>query len=379
MEPGYEIGRIAGVRVSVHWSVLVIWWLLTWSLATVLLPERVSDRSPFLYWLTGGLTALGLLTCLLVHELSHAVAARRQGVETEAITLWALGGMAQMREESPTPRAELVIAGIGPVTSLVVAAAAWSVAALLEALGSTLVAAAFSWLSVVNLVLAVFNLLPGLPLDGGRVLHAVLWRRSGDRLRSTQTTATVGRALGYGLIALGVLEFTAGLWNGLWLVLIGWFLVSAATAEASTEQLRGVLGNLRVAEVMTPDPDVVADWMSVQDLLDGYVLRLKHSTFPVRDRSGHLSGLVTLDGIKAVPPSARTETAVAAIAVPISDVPVAEPDERFVDLLGRLAVGSGRRALVLRSVGPEEPRLVGIITPTDIARAIEVQSLASLA
>ena len=379
MEPGYEIGRVAGVRVSVHWSLVVIWWLLTWSLATVLLPESVGDRSPILYWLTGGLTALGLLGCLLAHELSHAVVARRHGVETDAITLWVLGGVAQMRENASSPRAELVIAGIGPVTSLALAAASWSMALVFEALGPSLVAAAFGWLSVVNLVLAVFNLLPGLPLDGGRVLHAVLWRRSGDRLRSTQTTATVGRALGYGLIALGVLEFTAGYWNGLWLLFVGWFLVSAATAEANTDRLRANLGDLRVAEVMTPDPDVAADWMSVQDLLDGHVLRMRHSTFPVHDRNGRLSGLVTLDRIKTVPPSERTETAVTAIAIPISEVPVATPDERFVDLLPRLAASSGRRALVLRSDAPDEQRLVGIITPTDVTRAVEVTSMVNQA
>jgi Zn-dependent protease/CBS domain-containing protein len=377
VESGFEIGRIAGVRVSLHWSLLVIWWLLTWSLATVLLPEGVGGQPEVLYWITAGLTAIGLLACVLVHELSHAIVARHHGVETDAITLWVLGGVAQLREESPSPRAELAISGVGPVTSLALAAAIWSSSLVFDTLGLALVATALGWLALVNVVLAVFNLLPGLPLDGGRVLHALLWRRTGDRARATQATATAGRSLGYGLIAFGVLQFSAGYWNGVWLAFVGWFLVSAASAEASTDRLRGALGDLRVRDVMTDHPDVAPDWISVEDLLDHHVLRLRHSTFPVHDAAGRLTGLVTLARIKTLPPDRRRSVPVAAIAAPIAEVTTAEPGERFFDLLPRLASGGDRRALVLDAPLADGGRLVGIITPTDVARAIELASMTS--
>ena len=367
------LGRIAGIRVGVHWSVFAIWWLLAWSLSTEVLPDAAPGSSRGTYWVTAALAALVLLGCLLAHELSHALVARRHGVATEAITLWVFGGVAQLRGEAPTPSTELRIAAAGPAASFGLAAAAGIVLGVLEALGaSDLATAAVSWLVTVNVVLAVFNLLPGFPLDGGRVLHAWLWRRSGDRLAATRRAARVGRGFGYGLIGLGVLEFTSGYWSGLWLVFIGWFLTSAATAESEQGGLRDALADVRVLDVMTPDPDTAPDWITVQDLLDGYVLRLRHSTFPVYDRHRTLSGLATLAGIKSVPPAKRSSTPVSTIAVPIADVPATGPGELLLDLMGRSPASRHGRVLVFDHPGGQ---LVGIVTPSDVARAVEYAAL----
>lgn len=375
METTVALGRIAGVRVGVHWSVLVIWWLITWSLATQLLPETADVDPGALTWVTGAACALVLLGCLLAHELSHSVTARRHGVETEAITLWALGGVAQLREDAPSPRTELLVAVAGPATSLALGVAAAALFGLLDLAGAPgLVVAGLAWLAVVNVVLAVFNLLPGFPLDGGRVLHAWLWHRTGSREEATRRAARVGRAFGYGLIAFGVLEFTAGLWGGLWLVFIGWFLLSAASAEGQFSELRLRLTGTTVRDVMTAGPDVVPDSISVQDLLDDHILRFRHSTFPVRDRAGALGGLVTLGQVKRVPPRVRATTAVSTIATPMDELVLAEPDDDLFELLTQLATGRDRRALVVdRGDGD---RLVGIVTPTDVTRALEVASLA---
>jgi len=367
------LGRVAGIRVGVHWSVIAIWWLLTWSLSTELLPQQAPGSSSGLYWLVGGAAAVGLLACLLAHELSHALTARRQGVRTESITLWILGGVAHLRDEAPSPRGELLIAAAGPAASFAIAAGTGVMLLALHAVGAPdLLVAATGWLAAGNALLAVFNLLPGVPLDGGRVLHAWLWARSGDRRAATRRATRVGRVVAYGLIAAGTLELTAGYVGGLWLIFIGWFLISGATAEAEASGVRDALAAVRVRDVMTAHPDVAPAWVSVQELLDGYVLRLRHSSFPVRDEYGRLVGLVTLAAVKRVPPEARASTPVAAIAVPLRDVPVADPGEALVDLLTRMPARGDRRVLVLDAEG----RLVGIVTPSDVARAIEVAALA---
>lgn len=376
MEPSLQLGEIAGVKVGAHWSVLAIWWLLTWSLATALLPDAAGGHSDLAYWLTGSVAAVALLGCLLAHELSHALVARRHGVGTEAITLWAFGGVAQLREEAPSPRAEFAIAAVGPATSFGLAALAAVLLVVLDLLGTPdLVLTAVSWLAVVNVVLALFNLLPGVPLDGGRVLHAHLWARSGDRRAAVRTAARLGRGLGYALIAVGLLEFTAGYWQGLWLVFIGWFLLSAATAEAQLSGLKDDLDGLTAADIMTTDPVLAPDWLSVQELLDDHVLRHRHSTFPIHDRRGHLTGLVTLADIKAVPSTQRATTPVTDIASPIDELSVAGPAEPVLELLTRFGASRHRRVLVLDDDAPGG-RPVGIITPTDVARTLEFAALA---
>lgn len=296
---------------------------------------------------------------------------------TEGITLWALGGVAQLSDEPPSPRAEFLIATAGPATSLGLAGAAGIVYAALDPVGSPeLAIAAVGWLALINAVLAVFNLLPAYPLDGGRVLHSWLWWRSGDRVAAIRSAARIGRGFGYGLIALGVLEFTSGYWTGLWMVIIGWFLVSAATAESQVGGLRDALADLRVADVMTPRPDLAPDWISAQQLLDDHVMRLRHSSFPVHDRDGNLTGLATLAGIKATPAGERGSTPVSALATPLDDVTVAGPDEPLIDLLSRLPASRNRRALVLADdQRPRSDRLVGIVTPTDVTRALEYAAL----
>lgn len=376
MESNLGLGRIAGIRVGVHWTVLFIWWLLTWSLATTLLPDAVSGRSATEYWLAGGTTAVALLGCLLAHELSHAIVARRHGVATESIVLWALGGVAQLREDPPSPRSEFFIAGAGPAASLALAVVAGATGATLDLVGGPeLATAALRWLTVVNVVLAVFNLLPGTPLDGGRLLHAFLWWRTGDRLEATRSAAGVGRFIGFGLVGLGVLEITSGYWAGLWLVLIGWFLLSAATVERELGGLQDLLGGVTVGDVMSADPDVAADAVTVEELLTDHILRHRHSSFPVEDERGRVIGLVTLADVKRVDPALRHQTSVRDIARPIDQVPSAEASEPIISLMTRLAgarPGHDRRALV---VDAHDGRVVGIVTPTDIARALEIGRL----
>src|SRR6266498_4871276 len=245
---------IGGFRVGFDWSVVIVLGLVAWSLASQVLPSGFPGHSSQAYWIAA-LAAAGLfLGSLVVHELSHAIAARRvAGVEVEDITFWLFGGVARMRGELPTPRLELLVAGVGPLTSLVLGAGFWGLALLLGAAGAgALVVGTVGWLALMNVTLAVFNLIPGSPLDGGRVLHAILWQRRGDRTRAALTAARFGQGLGAVLVGLGLFGFFFAANSGaLWTALVGWFVLGAARNEGQIASLRASLGERRVREVMS--------------------------------------------------------------------------------------------------------------------------------
>jgi CBS domain-containing protein len=228
-----------------------------------------------------------------------------------------------------------------------------------------------SWLSVVNVVLAVFNLVPAAPLDGGRILRALLWRRHGDRVRAAVTAARAGRRFGLSLVMLGiVLVVFTGQLGGVWFALIGWFISAAASSEEQQTKLQDSLRGILVAEVMTPDPVTVPAGLSVARLLDDYVLRHRFSSFPVLDAFGHPRGLVTLNRIKALPPEQRAISTVEAVTCPLDEVPRAAATDRLVDVLPAMTRSDDGRLLVL-----DGDRIVGIVTATDLTRTLELAEL----
>jgi Zn-dependent protease len=233
MKNSIKLGRLAGFPLAMNWSVVIIAWLLTWSLATTSFPHHAAGHTELTYWLVGFGTAVVFFASLVAHELAHALVARRHGVEVTGLTLWLFGGVASLGSEPSTPRADFRIAAVGPATSLGLAVGFELVALGVQALGiAHLLVEAATWLAGINLMLGLFNLLPGAPLDGGRILRSFLWRRHGDRLRATVWAARAGSVLAFLLIGFGVLEFFAGTsMGGLWMVFIGWFVLSAARAE----------------------------------------------------------------------------------------------------------------------------------------------------
>ena len=235
MDEGIPLGRVAGFPLSVHWSVLVIMWLFTWSLAATL-PDLAPGHAPSTYWLAGACGAAVLLASLLAHELTHAIVASRSGIKVLGVKLWLFGGIARLGGDAKTPRAAFWIAASGPAMSLALAAVFAGVAAGLRAVGTAdIVVAVAWWLAGINLILGLFNLLPGAPLDGGRILRAYLWRRHGDAVRAAVGAARAGRVVAYALIGIGLLEFLAGsLVGGVWMAFIGWFLLTAARDEEAS-------------------------------------------------------------------------------------------------------------------------------------------------
>lgn len=370
MGEGFKVGRIGGFELRVHWSTLVIFGLLVTSLATVRLREAAPGHADVSYVVAAALTGVVFYLSLLAHEVSHAVMARREGIEVESLTLWMLGGVASLQGEPRTPGGDLRIAGIGPAVSLGLALVFGAVATLAAAVdGASLLAATAGWLAGINAVLAVFNLVPAAPLDGGRILRAALWRLRGDRTRAAVTATRAGEAFGYLLVGLGLFRLFTGT-GGLWFVLLGWFVLNAARGEREQVHVRDALAGVRVRDVMTTAPVTAPDHVTVSTLLDDYVLRTRHSAFPLVGLSGRPVGLVTLDRLRRVPKDRRDHTLVRGVACRLDEMTTATPEEPLLDVLNRVHECGQGRVLVLHG-----DRLVGIVTPADVARILEVAAV----
>lgn len=373
MRATLSLGRWAGVPVGANAGVLVILALVGLALGAWHFPAVYPDEPVAGYAFAGVAAALLLVGSILAHELSHAIVARANGVHVEQIVLWLFGGVAQFRDEPRSPGADLAVAVVGPATSVALGAGFGAAAAgWLALVGDGLTAATLGYLAGINLLLAVFNLVPAAPLDGGRVLRAALWWWTGDRARAAVTAARAGRFFGIALIAFGLSGVLfLGWFGGLWLALIGWFLVNAAMAEERQvvvgRQLRGVL----VRDVMSPPPVSASPDASVAAFIDDVVLRQPFSTYPLVDPDGRLSGLVTLNRIRRVPESDRAGTNLRDIACPPAEVPTAGPDEPLVDLLPRMAGCPDGRAVVTDAAG----RVLAVVSPRDIAQMTAVADL----
>jgi Zn-dependent protease/CBS domain-containing protein len=368
MVSSFRLGRIAGVEVGVNWSVLVIFGLIAWTLSTGRLPATYPGNPQWAYALAGASAGVVFFLGLLAHELSHAVLAIRNGLSVDGITLWMFGGVARLQGQARTPGAELRIAGVGPLVSLLLSLAFGAVAVTLAVTGQTgLVFGAFSWLAGINMVLAVFNMLPAAPLDGGRILRAALWKWRGDRAWASLQAARAGRFLGLALIALGAWQLlvVGATLAGLWSALIGWFLLGAARVEQQQARVAGALEGLRVGELMSRQPVTVPADVDVAEFVQRYLPWMRHSVFPVLDDDRPV-GLLPVGRVRAVAFEHRGRTRLRDIACGLDESTVTTADVLVTDLLPRLRNCAEGRVMVL-----DGGRLVGIISRSDITRAIE--------
>jgi Zn-dependent protease/CBS domain-containing protein len=365
MESSIRLGRIAGIEVGINWSWLVVFGLITWSLAVGVFPDQDPGLSETAYVAMGAIAAVLFFGSLLAHELGHAITARREGMELDGITLWLFGGVARFKGMFPSAGAELRIALAGPAVSLAI-----GVVCSLLAWGLGLpksVDGVLAWLGYANLILLVFNLLPALPLDGGRVLRALLWRRR-DFAWATDVAASIGRGFGFLLIAGGLfLFFFQGAFGGAWLAFIGWFLLQAAGAEQRQMLARQALGGLRVRDLMTRDPVTVPSGYTLGRFMDDVAWQQRHTTYPVTE-NGVVRGLLAFRSVAAVPRAEWDERRVDDCMIPAEQVPELDPDEPAVEALGELGDSDVQRALVL-----DQGRLVGILSIADLARALQVR------
>jgi Zn-dependent protease/predicted transcriptional regulator len=367
MRQSFSLGRISGIRIGVNWSVLVIVALLAYGLAVGQFPAAVPHRPEAAYVVAAVITAVAYIASLLAHELAHSLVARRNRLEVEDITLWLLGGVSRLQGEIPDPGAEVRVAGVGPLVSLILGGVFLLLAWVVHESGvQGVVVAALAWLGAINVLLAVFNVIPAAPLDGGRLLRAAAWQITKDRFKSEAWSARAGQVFGWVLVVLAAyLVLARREYNWIWFALLGWFLISAATAENQQAMLQSRLRTVAVRQIMTANPVTVPASATVAQFLNDYLPWHRHSAFPVV-AGGQTVGLVTLHRINQVPAGERGQTTLRDAACPLSEVARATPDEPVANVLPRLNGCSEGRALVFA-----DGQLAGIVSPSDMSRALQ--------
>ena len=367
MTPTIRLGRLFGIEIGFNWSLVFIFVLIAWTLATGALPQDVPGQGAGAYWVAGAAGAIVFYACLLAHELSHALVARREGMKVAGITLWLFGGVSQLEGEPKSAGAEALIAGVGPLTSFAVALIAWGLALATSA--NALVSDLLSWLAFVNLALGLFNLVPAFPLDGGRLLSSVFWWRSGSRQRGVHSAVRVGRLFAFLMIGIGLLElFTGAVIGGIWIAFIGWFLLSAGSSEEAGTTIKALLKSVPVSAAMTSPVVTVPDWLTIGQFLESVAPQHRFTTYPVHDPAGKLTGVVRLSDLIRVQGDDRDRKRLSESAVPIAQVPVTRPGEELAALIERLGTTFAQRVLVF-----DQDQLVGIVSPADVARLLAVR------
>ncbi|MEU7430502.1 site-2 protease family protein [Streptomyces sioyaensis] len=370
MNGSVRVGRVVGVPLRMHWSVPLLVGLFAYGLGRQGLPVWTPGRSDAVYALAGVVGAALLMGSLLLHETAHAAVALRKKISVEDVTLWALGGTTRMgRPQSAA--AAFAVAVSGPLTSLIIGGIALGAGFGLHGLsGWAVPSVVLAWLGWANLFLGVFNLLPAVPLDGGRVVQAVLWWRTGDRDRADLAASRGGQIMGLLLVAAGWISVLRGAPGGLWIVFVGLFIMVVAGAERRRAALHTALRGVRVAEAMSSPVTTGADWLTVQRFIDEVAVHSRHSALPLVDFDGRPSGVVQLRRLASVPPASRESLRVREVAIPLSQCAIAAPDEPLSTALDRISLRTGARILVV-----EDGRLVGIATGKDVSRLMQRSTL----
>jgi Zn-dependent protease/CBS domain-containing protein len=358
----WRVGRVAGIEVRIDSSWAVIALLITYSMylrLSILYPELSG----------GGAVGLAIVSAVLffgsvlVHELAHALVAQARGIRVQDITLFLFGGATRAKVDSRGPGDEFLIALVGPLTSGLLAGLFGIVAGLGREVLSRPLAGTFGYLAWTNLLLAGFNLVPGFPLDGGRLLRSAIWKTTGSLGRATRIASVAGQGVGWLLVAAGVAWLLAGdLAGGIWFAFIGWFLVQAARSSYQELQLQQLLRGVEAEDVMAADLRRIPPELSLQEAVDDYFMRYDHGAFPVEEQ-GRTIGLLTLRGVRRVPREQWPARRVRDHMVPLSDQVVVAPDARMDGVVGKLQDGEAGRVLVAH-----DDEVVGIITPSDLTR-----------
>jgi len=367
---GLSLFRIAGTEIRIDYSWLFIFALILVSLSAGYFPRVDPDAPASSHWLAGLAGTLMFFASILIHELAHALVARAKGIQVPAITLFLFGGVSHLEDEARTPRSEFEIAVVGPLTSFALAALCWGGLSLLPDDTPRLLVGVVDYVAFMNAALGAFNLLPGFPLDGGRVLRAAVWWRTGSLRRGTRFAADVGKGLALGLMILGGLQifFGAGLVGGLWLVLIGLFLRGMAETGYQNLVMQQALEDVTVEDVAIAGVQVVSPELSIQQFIDDALLAYGYRAFPVVDAERRVRGLISIADLKNLPAAEREVATVEQCMLPLSAAIRVEPDLPLDQALRKLAFAPGGRLLVMRG-----ERLVGMLTKSRLTRSIEIR------
>lgn len=368
--PSLRVGRLFGIPLEINPSWLIIFALVALSLSLTYFPAEFPGRPVWVNVASGIITAVIFFASVIAHELSHSVVARMGGIKVERVTLFVFGGVAQMEDEPAGPGSEFAMAVSGPLMSLLLAAVFFLAYVGMSAAGvSDVLWAPLQYLAFINFWIALFNMLPGFPLDGGRVLHAALWALGGNRLKATLWASRSGQFIGYTMVALAVLGVLRGSLDFVWFGLIGWFIATLAENSYRQQLLKTTLANVVVGTLMSPAPMVAPSGITLDQLVEEYFLGGRHSRYPV-EAAGSVIGLISLSDVKRVPRDEWASTYVAEAAERDLSLLLVEADEPADSVIGRLSGPSPGALLVV-----EDGRLVGILTRTDVMSRIQRASI----
>jgi Zn-dependent protease len=367
MEASIKLGRIWGIPIGLHVSWFLIFGLVTWSLAAAYFPGEYPALPGLAYWLMGAATSLLFFASVLIHELGHAFLALRNEIPVRGITLFIFGGVAQIAREPRTPGAEFRIAIAGPLASLGLAlafGAAWMLDRTIPYLAAPTI-----WLARINLILAVFNLIPGFPLDGGRVLRALVWQVTGSFRRATQVAAFTGQLVAFGFMGVGGLMILQGnFFNGLWLAFIGWFLQNAAAASYAQANLQQSLRGVTVEQVMNRECPLIPERYSLQELVDEHVLAGGRRCFFVAD-DGRLRGMLTLRDVAAIPRADWGQVTSGEAMVPLERLTRVRPNTELLAALQTMDDANVAQVPVM-----DGDRLVGMLSREQVLHYIRARA-----
>jgi Zn-dependent protease len=369
MQGSFRLFRIAGVDIEIHWSWLLVFVILTWTLAAGLFDEEFTGWTQTERWVAASATSIVFFGSVLAHELSHSIVANRLGIPVRRITLFVFGGVSHLEDESRTPREEFLIAIAGPAASFLIAALLGALWVALSPIREPAAVAA-GYLAVANAVIGVFNLIPGFPLDGGRVLRAPLWRITNGLLRATRIASWVGTLVAYGLMALGivVMVLTGEIFSGVWLIFIGWFLRNAAESSYQQVLMRHLLSAVPVRSLLDRSYEWVDPYMTLQTLLDEHILTRSARYFAVTGGRPGLGGVIALKDVQRFPKAAWPSTSVHQAMTSADRLPVISPDVSLDEALQLMRKHNTHQLPVM-----EGDTLLGFVTRANIMRAVQLR------
>jgi Zn-dependent protease/predicted transcriptional regulator len=361
-----KIGRVIGVEIRIHYTWLIIFMLVSFSLAEGFMPEIYPNESSLVYWVTGVTASILLFVSVLIHELFHSYVAIRRGIAVPRITLFLFGGVSQIEEEPKDPTAEFRISVVGPLSSFALGGLfgiLWFSSETLHL--PVIIIAPVYYGFIINILLGLFNLLPAFPLDGGRILRARLWSRKKDVIAATQLATKISSFFAYGLMLLGFIYIISGsIFNGLWFIFIGWFLRNGAEATLQQTTVNQTLTDLKVKDIMTSAVITIDPNIPVIDAIRDYFYRYKHGGYPVVS-DDELKGIITSHDVQNLPKEQWGSTYVWDIMTPAERLVTISPDEPATEALSKISKHDFGRILVV-----ENNKLVGLVTRSDVMRAI---------
>jgi Zn-dependent protease/CBS domain-containing protein len=368
---GFKLFKLFGFEIKIDPSWVILAVLVAWSLSTGLFPFQFKNLSTQTYWIMGIIGAFGLFFSIIFHEFFHSLVARRYGMPMKGITLFIFGGVAEMGEEPPGPKAEFMMAAAGPVSSVFIALVFYGIYILGKGGGLPLpINGVLGYLAFINGILAAFNLIPAFPLDGGRVLRSILWGIKGDIHRATRLSSQIGKGFGIALIVLGVFQFLRGnIIGGMWWFLIGMFLHGAAKMSYQRLVTRQALEGESIRRFMKSDPVTVPRTITIDQLVDDYIYKYHFKMFPVVENGGRLTGCVTTKDVKEVPREEWGRKRVGDISEGCSSENTIGPDEDPMKALSLMNKNGKSRLMVVQN-----DRLMGVITLKDMLKFLSLKT-----